>query len=263
MVLSEKSFAYALKENARVITALVIRSAVTRFGKSRIGFIWILAEPLAYVGIYVLMHTAVKAHVPFGDNALLFVLTGIFGFRMTRGIAGKTERGITSNLPMLAYPLVRPLDTLVATFLLESTIWLMICAMFMAGLSLAMNRPVIVYPGEFTECMIAVLYFAFSFAVFNAAIGSLIPRYPVFIKMLNMPLMFASGIFFVPAEMPPQFQAIIWWNPYLHCVEWFRISTYLDYNALLSKSYLLSLSTGLLTIALVVERVFRGRIIST
>lgn len=261
MVLSEKSFAYALKENARVITALVIRSAVTRFGKSRIGFIWILAEPLAYVGIYVLMHTAVKAHIPFGDNALLFVLTGIFGFRMTRGIAGKTERGIVSNQPMLAYPLVRPLDTLVATFLLESTIWLMICAMFMVGLSLAVDRAVIIYPGDFTECMMAVLYFAFSFATFNAAIGALVPRYSVFIKMLNMPLMFTSGIFFVPAEMPPQFQAIIWWNPFLHCVEWFRISTYLDYNAFLSRPYLLGLSTALLTSALVIERVFRGKII--
>jgi capsular polysaccharide transport system permease protein len=263
MILSEKPFTYALKENTRVITALVIRSAVTRFGKSRMGFIWILAEPLAYVGIYILMHTAVKEHVPFGDNALLFVLTGIFGFRMTRGIAGKTERGIASNLPMLAYPLVRPLDTLVATFLLESTIWLMICAMFMAALSLVLDRPVIVYPGEFTECMMAVLYFAFSFATFNAAIAAIIPRYTVFMKMINMPLMFASGIFFVPAEMPPQVQAVIWWNPYLHCVEWFRISTYLDYNALLSKSYLLGLSTVFLTVALVIERVFRGKIIST
>ena len=32
MYLTDKSFSYALKENARVIGALVVRSGVTRFG---------------------------------------------------------------------------------------------------------------------------------------------------------------------------------------------------------------------------------------
>lgn len=261
-LLSEKPLSYALRENARVISALVVRSAVTRFGKSRIGFVWILIEPAAYVGIYVLIQSALRAHVPFGDNALLFILTGIFGFRMARGIARKTERGIISNQPMLTYPLVRPLDTLVATFLLESTIWLIICALFMTGLAITLDRQVIVYPGAFAECIAAILYFAFSFSVFNATIIALVPRYDTFMNMVNMPLMLASGIFFVPAEMPPAFQAVIWWNPFLHCVEWFRTSTYLDYNPLLSRSYLLGLSTALLTTALVLERLYRRRIIS-
>lgn len=261
-VLSEKTFSYALKENMRVISALVIRSAVTRFSKSRIGFIWILAEPAAYIGMYVFIHASLREHIPFGDNALLFILAGIFGFRMTRGIARKTERGILSNQPMLTYPLVRPLDTLVATFLLEATVWLIICAIFMSGLAITLDRAVIVYPEEFTECILAILYFSFSFAVFNASISALIPRYDTFLGMLNLPLMLTSGIFFVPAQMPPNVQAIMWWNPFLHCVEWFRTSTYLDYIPLLSKAYLLSLSTGLLTVALCLERVFRRRIIS-
>ena len=260
-LLAEKPLGYALRENARVISALVVRSAVTRFGDSRLGFIWILAEPAAYVGIFLLIHTQMKAHIPFGDNALLFILAGVFGFRMTRGISRKTERAIVTNQPMLTYPLVRPLDTLVATFLLEATVWLIICGLFMGGLAISLDRDVIVYPGEFAEGMFAILYFAFSFATFNATAGSLIPRYDTFLSMLSMPLMLMSGVFFMPAEMPPGFQAVLWWNPFLHCVEWFRTSTYLDYNALLSKPYLLGLSTALLTSALLMERLFRRRII--
>ena len=45
MFLTEKGFRYALSENVRVIGALVIRSGVTRFGESRIGYLWTLAEP--------------------------------------------------------------------------------------------------------------------------------------------------------------------------------------------------------------------------
>ncbi|MCR6501421.1 ABC transporter permease [Shinella sp. CPCC 101442] len=262
-VVTEKNFAYALSENMRIIAALVVRSAVTRFGESRMGFVWVLIEPVAYVSVYLLIHAWMRAGVPFGDSALLFFLTGIFGFRMTRGIARKTERAIISNQPMLTYPLVRPLDTIIATFLTESTIWLIICWLFMGGLSLMMDRSVIVYPADFAEGLLAILYFALSFATFNAMFSALVPRYDTFMNMLSMPLMLASGVFFVPTQLPPEFQAILWWNPFLHCVEWFRTSTYLDYNALLSKQYLLGVSTGLLVIALSVERIFRRKIVAS
>lgn len=260
-LLTEKPLSYALKENARVITALVVRTALSRFRKGRLGFVWILLEPAAFAGIFILMHSFTP-HIPFGDNALLFILGGVFGFRMTRAISQKAERAIISNQPMLTYPLVRPLDTIIATFLLESTIWLMICALFMGGLALSTDRAVIVYPGELAECLLAMLFFAFSFATFNATVGALIPRYDTFLSILNMPLMLMSGVFFMPTQLPPEFQAILWWNPFLHCVEWFRTSTYMDYNALLDKEYLLGLSLGLLAISLTVERVYRRRIIN-
>jgi capsular polysaccharide transport system permease protein len=261
-IFAEKPLSYALKENARVISALVVRNAVTRFSKSRFGFIWILVEPAAYVGIFLAIHTFARAHIPFGDNAALFILAGVFGFRMTRGISRKTERAIISNQPMLTYPLIRPLDTIVASFLLEATIWLMICALFMGGLAYSMDRAIIVYPGDFMECLLAILFFAFSFATFNATVGGLIPRYDTFLNMINLPLMLLSGIFYMPTQLSPEVQAILWWNPFLHCVEWFRTATYIDYTPLLDKGYLLGVATGLLAIGLTVERVFRPRIIN-
>lgn len=261
-IFAEKPLSYALKENARVISALVVRNAVTRFSKSRLGFIWILVEPAVYVGVFVAVHTFVKSHIPFGDNAALFMLAGVFGFRMTRGISRKTERAIISNQPMLTYPLIRPLDTIIASFLLESTIWLMICALFMGGLAYTMDRSIIVYPVDFMECLLAILFFAFSFATFNATVGALIPRYDTFLNMINLPLMLLSGVFYMPTQLSPEVQAILWWNPFLHCVEWFRTSTYIDYMPLLDKGYLLGVATGLLAIGLTVERAFRPRIIN-
>lgn len=260
--ITQKGLAYALRENTRVIAALVVRNAVSRFGESRLGFIWILLEPAAYVAIFLLIHTSLKGHITFGDNVLLFTITGVFGFRMTRGISRKAERAIITNQTMLVYPLVRPLDTVFATFLTESTVWLIICMLFMGGLALTLDRPVIVYPIDFAECLLAILFFALSFATFNAVLSGLIPRYDTFINIASMPLMLMSGIFFVPIGLPPEAQAVLWWNPFLHCVEWFRTSTYLDYNALLSKSYLVGLSMGLLTIALLAERLYRGKIIN-
>ena len=261
-LVAEKPLSYALRENARVIAALVVRNAVSRFGDSRIGFVWILLEPALYVSVYVLAHTFLRAKLPFGDNAMLFILAGIFGFRMSRGIARKVEGAISRNHALLTYPLVRPMDTIVAAFLLEATIWLIICGLFIFGLGVALDRTIIAYPQELAGCLLAIFYFAFSCATFNAMVGTLVPRYLMLIGMVNMPLMFISGVFFLPANFPPDLQWYISWNPFLHCVEWFRTATYLDYQPVLDKGYLLSVASGLLVIGLGMERFLRNRIIN-
>lgn len=261
-LVADKPLSYALRENIRVVTALVVRNAVSRFGESRLGFVWILVEPALYVLIYVMAHTVLKAAIPFGDSAMLFILAGIFGFRMSRGVSKKAENAVAQNQPLLTYPLVRPMDTILAAFLLEMTIWLIICALFIAGLTIALDRTVIVYPGELVACLLALFYFAFAFATFNAMVGALVPRYMMFINILNMPLMFLSGLFFLPSSFSPEVQWYLAWNPFLHCVEWFRTATYLDYQPLLDKSYLISVSTILLAIGLTLERLLRNRIIN-
>ncbi|MCF3640946.1 ABC transporter permease [Rhizobium sp. TRM95111] len=258
----EKGFRYALSENIRIVTTLVIRNALTRFGDGPMGIFWALAEPGAMIGIYLLMHGVIRAAIPFGDNAILFFLTGILAFRMTRAISAKTEGAISQNQSMLTFPLIRPLDTVVAAFLFELILWAVISTIFITFVTVYLDRSVIVYPLEFTACLISIIYFAFAFGVFNATFGVIVPLWKTILGMLGLPLMIASGILFVPSSMPPEFITIIWWNPFLHCVEWFRSTTYLDYHTVLSKTYLWSVSTILLTTGLALERLFRNRIIN-
>lgn len=263
MYLTEKGFRYALRENVRVIGALVVRSGVTRFGESRIGYLWTLAEPSVYVCLFLFMHSFVRTSLPFGDSAMLFFLTGVIGFRMTNLIARKAANGLSHNQPMLGYPLVKPLDTIVAAFLLESIIWMIICSLFIFFMFAVLDRHIIVYPLEFASAILAIAYFAFSFAVFNATFGTLVPLWAKILSFSNMILMLTSGVLFVPSTLPPSVLAIIWWNPFLHCVEWFRSATYLDYVTVLSKTYLLSIATCFLVTGLALERIYRNRIISS
>lgn len=258
----EKTIWYGLRQNAIVVSAIILRIAMTRFGSRKFGFFWAIAEPAAFISIFVFAHTYIPGHSPFGDNAALFVLTGVFGFRMTRGISKKAEGGITSNMPLFTYPQVKPIDGIVAVFILEAIVWLIVCWIFLTGLAITMDRPLIVYPEQFVECMLSILYFSFSFSMFNATVGALIPRYKTALSMMNMPLMMFSGVFYMPAMMPPEMQAILYWNPFVHCIEWFRISTYLDYIPILDKAYLLAVSTGLLTVSLAVERLYRRKILA-
>ena len=55
--------------------------------------------------------------------------------------------------------------------------------------------------------------------------------------------------------------SIISWNPFLHCVEALRSTSYLDYTSLYDPVYLMSFTTIVLLLSLSIERLFRKEII--
>ncbi|MDI7860649.1 ABC transporter permease [Rhizobiaceae bacterium n13] len=259
---SDMNFAYAARQNLRVIGALAVRELATRYGQNPLNYFWGLAEPAALIGIYLVVHTLAKAHGTGGDSIILFMITGIMTFRMTRGISGKVLKAISSNQPLLTYPNVKPLDTIIARATIESLIWLIVCLIFFTAISVYLDKRVIVHKDEFALALLAVLFFSFSLGAFNAVISILVPFYSNIWNMMGLPLLLASGILYVAAEMPPQILNILVWNPFLHCVEWVRIASYLDYHTVLDREYLLTVSSILLTVALVLERMYRTRLMS-
>ena len=96
---------------------------------------------------------------------------------------------------------------------------------------------------------------------FNATVGALVSIYRTLWKIATLPLLFASGVLYMPSSMPPEVQAVIIWNPFLHCVEALRSTSYLDYMSLYDPVYLHTFATAVLLLSLTVERLFRKEII--
>jgi capsular polysaccharide transport system permease protein len=111
--------------------------------------------------------------------------------------------------------------------------------------------------------MLSIFFFCLSMSFFNATIGALFKLWRIIWKFMTIPLLFLSGVIYVPITMPPEVQAIISWNPVLHCIEGLRVNSYLDYISLYDPVYLNTVSTVLLLLSLVIERLFRKEIIGT
>jgi capsular polysaccharide transport system permease protein len=97
--------------------------------------------------------------------------------------------------------------------------------------------------------------------MFNATVGALLPVWRSIWKMMSMPLLITSGVIYVPAQMPPNVLSIIVWNPFLHCVEALRSSSYLDYTSVYSPTYLMSFTVIVFILSMSIERLFRNEII--
>lgn len=248
--------------NLRVIVALIFREAAMRFGSSPFSYVWTMVEPAILITILLFARIYIKSVNPaFGDSSLIFLLTGLVALRSARAIINKGGRAIVVNRSLFAFGAVKPPDVVIARTILEFTIYLIILTIFFSAAQHIMGQTIITdFPG-FVLAMLLIMCFCISMAMFNATVGALIPIWRSIWKMMSMPLLITSGVLYVPAQMPPDWLAVIVWNPFLHCVEALRSNSYLDYTSVYDPYYLLSCTVTIFIVSLSIERLFRNEII--
>lgn len=248
--------------NGRVIVALIFREAALRFGAGPVAYVWTMVEPTLMIGLILLLRIYVKNYAAaFGESSTLFLLTGLISFRITRNTINKAGKAIANNTILFGFGAVKPPDVVIARTVVEFTIWMIVLTVFFVGCGRLLNIEMISSFQDFVMALVAMFYFCFAMSMFNATFGALIPLWRTIWKIMSLPLLFASGVLYVPSTMPPEVQNIIWWNPFLHCIEALRSSSYLDYISLYSPTYLISFTTVILLFSLAVERLFRKEII--
>jgi capsular polysaccharide transport system permease protein len=251
-----------LAVTTRVWMALVLRESKTRFGRNRFGFVWALVEPLVYVGGFLMLRSFLQESIPFGQDLALFLVTGLLAVRMFLAIASRGLGAIVSNLALIAYPPVKPLDVIVARVILETLTMYVIWTISLTLLSMLVEGKIIANHTRFLAAMASLTFLALSVATFNGVVAVLWPAWERIWGMIRLPLLLLSGVFFVPLAMPPAMQAVLWWIPTLHAIEWLRTGIYMTYEPMLSIPYLLGFSAVTLCTALVLERVYRYRMYS-
>jgi ABC-2 type transport system permease protein/capsular polysaccharide transport system permease protein len=110
---------HALATERRVIFALLMREALTRYGRHNIGFLWLFVEPMIFtVGVTALWTLTRTVH---GSNIPItaFALTGYSSVLLWRNMPGRCINALYPNLPLLYHRDVRILDIFIARLLLE------------------------------------------------------------------------------------------------------------------------------------------------
>ncbi|MEM8650229.1 MAG: ABC transporter permease [Pseudomonadota bacterium] len=261
-LIKPKSLLVGLAVKWRVIIALVGREMVTSYGNRKLGYIWALLEPTAFIIIFLIIRVYIRDKLPFGESALLFMMTGIVTFRLFIALGSRTLSAITANQGLLTYPQVRPMDAIFARIVMQSLTMIVIMVLFYIGISILEDVRIIVHPGRFTLGVILTLYVGAGVGSLNAVVASILPSWTAIWSMLSLPLLIMSGIFYVPIELPPAAQSVLFWNPVIHCVEIVRSSSYLSYHTFAEFNYPIAFATICLTLCLAIERLFRNIILS-
>ena len=244
----------------RVVGALILREARTRFGHSQLGYLWSVAEPVALVVTFTLVSMALGHLPPYGNSLPMFFALGALAYQFYRRVAAFCSAAFDANQALLSYPIVKQVDTLMARAALEVATCLLASFLLLGSLLVFAQQPAPTNHLAMAAAVALLVLLGFGHGTINAVIGAYVASWRNIDAILARPIFILSGIFFVPDRLPPKIVPYLAWNPVLHGVELMRYGYYPDYRSpTLDIQYLFFWALGLTVLGLAAERAMRVR----
>lgn len=235
-----KDLRQALRVQGRVIYALTLREALGKYGKSKIGYLWALLEPIIQILLLVTIFTMLERRSPLGGDLAVFFTTGIVPWLIYSNLGNRMSGALGANQALLAYPHVTPFDVLFSRALLESITMIVVFIIIISALQ-AVGRSAVIY--DLNNVLVGIgllMLFAMGVGMINSAIRMYFDGWDKIFRASNRPLYFLSGIFFTSASLPHQARDYLQWNPIFQYVEWIRSGFFSTYqNMYINHSYAL------------------------
>ncbi|MFK7993413.1 MAG: ABC transporter permease [Granulosicoccus sp.] len=253
----------AMKTQARVIYALMMRETLSRYGDHKLGFIWAILEPLFMVAIVVTFVSALGSDSPGGMPIVPFMISGFVPFFMFRNTMTQLRTAITSNRTLLGFPQVTTFDVIVARTLLENGVLLIVFVFILSmahllGYEFSIENPL----GVLAVCL-ALAAMGTGFGFLFAAISPIMPSIGQIANLLfGRPLLFTSGLFYVASSIPEPFRTWLLYNPILHLMELMRSYFFYEFESSYgSWTYAGSWMFGMLVLGMLTHQALRRRAI--
>lgn len=231
-----------------VIYALLLREVGSRFGKSRVGFLWVMAEPVAHLVFPILIFGFLLDRVmPGGVDYPIFLVYGFLPFLFFKTICLQTMDGVSTNRGLLSYRQITLMDVFVAKALAYCAIESMVFAIVLAGLAILEFQVLPAYPIEFAGALVLTVTLAFGLGLLFAATASVVPDSKSIFRILFLPLYFASGVLFPVTRFPDEWVDLLALNPVLHLLELSRYAAIEHYEPIRQLNVLYPTSLALIT----------------
>ena len=250
---------YSLNVMARVIHAVMLREARTRYGSSNLGYLWALVDPLVQLAVFVWIFSLLGRTSPVPAPIQVFFVTGIVPLFFWRGAVGQAASAVGASLGLLSYPQVMPSDIIIARLLLEAATTVIVLFLFVLGLHWLVD----ISPANFLDnppqillASLGLLYFTFGCAFLSSSLARTLPVWTNIWGYMSRPIYLLSGIFFTLEQLPDNVRHYMLYNPVAHVVEWMRSATIPGFESdVYDPLYPLIFATFALLIGLVIDRI--------
>ncbi|QJY38878.1 ABC transporter permease [Vibrio europaeus] len=255
-----KELRQALRVQGRVLYALILREALAKYGKTRIGYLWALLEPLIQVLMLVAIFSALGRSSPVGGDLAVFFTTGIVPWLMYSSLSSRMSGALGANQALLSYPHVTPFDVLAGRALLESVTLLVVFVLIVTALRIAGKAFAVYDLFHVLMGLMVLIFFSAGIGMINSAVRIYFDSWDKLFSAFNRPLYFLSGIFFTAASLPPQGREYLQWNPIFQCVEWVRSGFFSTYqNTYINYGYAVGCAATLFLVGLVLTQYTRHK----
>ena len=105
--------------NATIVSALMKREMVTRFGREGLGFAWLIAEPLVFCFGVMILWSFTKPAYEHGVRLAPFVMTAYMSLILLRHLIAYMNGAVQANIGLLYHRQSTPVHNFTSRSLLE------------------------------------------------------------------------------------------------------------------------------------------------
>ncbi len=243
----------------RAIVALMLREMATSYGRSPLGYLWAILEPVGGIVLLTLIFSALVREPPLGSNFQLFYATGIAPFMLYMDLSNKVMASLGFSRQLLVYPGVTFADAILARFLLAFLTQLLVSYMIFSAILILFETRTVLDIWAILQGFAMAASLGAGVGVMNCFLIGMFPSWARVWAIMNRPLFLVSCIFFLLDDVPMPFRDWLWWNPLVHVTGQVRSGFYPFYDAAyVAPIYVFGLSL-VLTVAglLFLRRYFR------
>lgn len=219
----DRDWLHGLRVQARVVSALMVRDAMSRFGHDNLGFFWIIGEPmLLMIGVMVLWTIMGETKGHSDVSVIPFALTGYAFITLWRHIVARSMHCMTHSASLIFHRNVSFFDVQIARGVLECVA--ILSAFFVTYLPFALldlapkiNDPLLLMGG-----WLFTTIFSMSFGLIVAGLTELSDAADRIITPLLYITLPFTGLFYMVDWLPASAQKIIVWSPMVSGIEMFR-----------------------------------------
>ena len=217
--------------SARAIFALMLREMASTYGRSPGGYLWAVGDPVAGVILLTLAFSLAFEAPPLGSNFPLFYATGFLPFMAYTELTMKIGQAIRYSRPLLTYPTVTFVDAILSRLFLNLLTELAVFVIVFGGIVLLFGLRLDADPIRLLHALAMLTVLVLGLGTFNCYMFGAFPVWERIWGILNRPMFFLSGVFFVVDSLPRGFRDLILLNPLTHVIAEMRAGLYPTYDA--------------------------------
>lgn len=216
----------AVSRHATIVTSLMLREVITRYGRRGLGFLWLIGEPLLFTGAVIILWSFIKAPYQHGIRLAPFVMTGYMALIMFRHMVSYSMGAVSGNLGLLFHQKIKVLHVYMARFLMElggtTLAFLIVYAVLMAFGQVGWPHDVLLlYYG-----WISLFILAIGIALVVSALAMEFEVVERIVPVLMYAILPFSGAFTMASWLPGKYREIYLAVPIPHTVEMMRAGVF-------------------------------------
>lgn len=239
----------------------MLREMNTRFGREGIGFVWIIAEPLAFCFGVLALWTLTKPAYEHGIRLAPFVMTGYMCIILTRHFIQQATTALQANMGLLHHRDISPTHIFIARALLEfigaTAAFVVVYVVLLAlGQVAPPHNYLLVYGG-----WLVLAWVSQGFALILAGLAMMFEVVERIVPVTTYIVIPLSGAFSMVAWIPGEYRDAFLLLPFAHGIEMLRAGVFGEFvKTYYDPVYALTIGTTMVLTGLLLITIGRSRI---